>query len=356
MISKSAVITEALREEEVGRLPSQNELSDILALFWGFVPYHVVRVAVQEGLFEFLAQRGSVPNRALAEEMGWKERPTKMLIGILESLELVHKSETGNTITEKGRKWFLRESPLYIGDYFYYTSMIEDAYRNLKDHLMSDLPDPVLESIIRRSFGLTPDGTIHDVLRFGEILTATSIPIAEDFFRLIDIPRDAAVLDVGAGTGTFTRCLLDLGHEGSIDFLDTPLVCGAVKPSFKDNADRIDWLAVNWSDWTPSKTYDAIFLHHVLHEEPQANAEQLFSKCVAALNPEGRLYVIGLIEPDRDTNSLARYFGMNILLEIGGDNTETEWLRSVATRFGLIEVGVHALSGGRTLWIGGRKR
>jgi len=168
------------------RLPQEVDLAGITSLCWSFVPFHVVRAAFQSGLFDKLAQHGEMNSRQLADRQGWQLRPMERLLDILEYLGLIYRSGNSVGATEAARPWLVRARPSCIGDYFERAALLEAAYHQLELHLSNDRPDLALESATRKSFGLSADATVQDVLRFGNVLNATSIPVAEAFFRLVD--------------------------------------------------------------------------------------------------------------------------------------------------------------------------
>lgn len=327
-----------------------DELSQITSLLWSFVPFHVVRVAAQSGLFELLAHEPTVTIDTVAGRMGWAPRPTRLFVDVLAALGLATSNHDGVALTDRGRQWFAKEGTLYVGQYFERLSLLEAAYRSLERQLETDCPYPPLEATTQRAFGLIRGGTVDDVHAFFDVLDATSTPIATSFLSVAELPSDAAVLDVGGGMGVFTRLLLERGHKGPIAFLDTPLVCMVARHALGKHAERIHWITSNWHDWQPVRRYDVIILSHVLHEERQDAARRLLLKCAGALAPSGLVYVIGLFAHDDNMNALERLFSLNIMLEVGGDNIEVGWLRAVAKEASLKEHAVHRLPGGRTLW------
>ncbi len=323
-----------------------DDLSWLTSLFWSFVPYHVLRVALSSNALEEIATRGPVTPEKLSQSMGWKLRPTDRFLGTLEALRLVVRTTEGFNVSEDARRWLIKSSSSYVGGYIARLSILESAYHQLETTLKTDRPDHLLEQLTKRAFGLSDEVDHRQIMEFGAVLNATSMPIAEAFFNEITVPSNDTVLDVGAGTGVFAKALLDRGHVGSIHFLDTPSVCKTVKPTLMQYEGRIIWTPANWHDWNPQSVYDTIFIHHALHEDVFADGEELLHKCMNALRKGGTLCIIGLFRcGPSDENPLAGYFAMNLLLENGGDNTSLEWIRSV-TNVGLIEES----SGARSSW------
>ena len=344
-------VSKELTEERWKQMRDRDELTCVTSLFWNFIPYHALRVAISAGLFDELERQDEISSSELADRMGWKLRPAERLFEILEIIGLTRKTAGGITLSDQSRHWLVKASPTYIGSYLKRTSLLEDAYQNLEHCLRTDMPDVPLQAATQKAFGLSADANLGDIIEFGEILSATSTPVAKSFFEIATIPATASVLDVGAGTGIFTKMLLDQGHIGSVHFLDTPLVCDVVRPLLAEYESKISWLPVDWNHWRHSQSHDVIFLHHALHEEKVVDAERLFSECARSLNRNGIMYVIGIFEAGiEDKNNLAQYFGMNIVLETGGDNTSLEGLRSLARRLSLQECMLKPLPGGRTLW------
>lgn len=328
---------------------ADDELSRVTALLWSFAPYHVLRTAVQADIFEVLSCADGIPAEDVAHRLAWDTVPTRLLLDVLAAYGLIRLAGGRASATETARRWFTRGSPLFLGGYFRRLGVLEEAYQSLEDRMESGAAYPPLQAKTLAAFGLREGSNSDAPDGFCDILAATSAPIADAFFRVSAIPHDAAVLDVGAGSGVFTSTLLDLGHTGPVTILDTPSVCARAKRRFGGRESSISWLPVDWNEWTPDGRFDVVFLHHVLHEEKEPAARRLFQKCAATLSAGGHVHVIGLF-PDGAVQALPRLFSMNVFIEIGGDNPGLAWLRSQAKEAQLVEQAVLPLPGGRTLW------
>lgn len=333
-----------------------DDLEAITELLWSFVPYHALRVAIETGLFDVIAELPHASVESIATRMGWKVRPTERLLAVLAGLALIERSDdSAYTNLAKVRRYFLRSSGQYLGSYTERLRLLEAAYQNLESHLKTDFPDPALNEQTKRAFGLSPNATANDVAGFGEVLEATSKSVALQFAKVARINNEARILDIGAGSAVFARCLIENGHQGLVDILDTPLVCEHASQKLRSAHPQITCIPGDWNKWQPSKKYDAVFLHHTLHEERLPEAEKLLDRAVRSLDAAGSVYVLGIFELPGRPSRLARFFGLNLLLENGGDNTSLNWLREQAKRHGLVEQQVAGLPGGRSFWVGRRQ-
>lgn len=120
--------------------------------------------------------------------------------------------------------------------------------------------------------------------------------VSLDLIRLLDIPRDAAVIDVGGGTSTLVD---ELGAAGYTDLtvLDiSPAALQAARSRAGEDAAR--WLCADLLAWTPDRPYDLWHDRAVLHFlVDDADRRGYLATLRAALRDGGHA-VIGTFAPD----------------------------------------------------------
>ena len=121
-------------------------------------------------------------------------------------------------------------------------------------------------------------------------LTRTEAPF---LVPLIEISQTAQVLEPGGNSGVFARALIGAWHPARHVVMDLPAVCelgrqrGAV-PGLSFVA--ADMRRVDWRD-TVGFAPDVILFKSVLHDWPEAEAEQLMAAALRALAPRGQIVI-----------------------------------------------------------------
>ena len=122
-----------------------------------------------------------------------------------------------------------------------------------------------------------------------------------EFLKTHNIPKTAAIIDVGGGDSFFADHLLDLGYT-NITVLDiSEAALERAKQRFGERAGRVKWIVADAASFEPAEKYD--FWHdraafHFLTEQKEIDAYlQTIDK---ALNPQGVL-VIGTFSEEGPT-------------------------------------------------------
>lgn len=130
--------------------------------------------------------------------------------------------------------------------------------------------------------------TLQEVSWFQPVPT-TSL----DFFRKLDIPKHARIIDVGGGDSYLADHLLDMGYT-DITVLDiSEAALERAKFRLGRGADVVKWIVSDINDFEPQETYD--FWHdratfHFLTEEE--DIRRYVEVVNHALSPEG-VFVLG---------------------------------------------------------------
>ena len=152
----------------------------------------------------------------------------------------------------------------------------------------------------------------------------------------------ARMLDVGGGPATFALAFARAEPSLRAEVLDLPEVVPIARRHIREAGleDRVAARAGDLRADPLGKGYDLILVSAICHMLGEAENQDLFRRCAAALVPGGRLAIRDFIlEPDRTTPPEAALFALNMLTATPRGNVYTEaeyraWLQ--AAGFGTI--------------------
>lgn len=328
----------------------ENDLLKITSLAWSFVPFSAVRFSIEENIFSLITEKELTAND-IAMEKGWQTRPTQALVSLLSGLDILKDENEKVKLTELSKKFLLRSSDFYIGDFFLRNMLLEKAYSDLKELMVKDVPNKEMNNHVRASFGLN-DLDKTAIKQFGKPMLSASKIILSAFIKQYPVDQNATILDIGAGLGALEEVITQ-NHKGHITVLETPEVANVAELNLS-HYPNIVFQKESWHSWEPKENYDLVFLNHVLHEEKLDEAKKLFEKAIASVNENGKLIVISFMGEEGESLNISNIFRMNLLLEMGSDLPSLSWVRKQAEALNIKEEKTIELPGGRVAWIGVR--
>lgn len=121
-------------------------------------------------------------------------------------------------------------------------------------------------------------------------LTRTEAPF---LVPLISLSEDTQVLEPGGNSGVFARALIEAYHPARHVVLDLPAVCALGRQ--RGVAQGLSFLACDMrkGDWRSLAGFapDVILFKSVLHDWPEAEAEDLLAEAVRSLAPTGQIVI-----------------------------------------------------------------
>ena len=159
--------------------------------------------------------------------------------------------------------------------------------------------------------------------RFARGMARHTQRLLPHILRCIDWSGCRRVADLGGGTGTLLRGLLDAHPHLTGIVVDRPEVIEQIK------ADTTDRLEVCPGDFFAdiSVNADTYILKLILHDWPDEQAAEILARCARACDPGDRLIIIEMLKPDDGTVSEAvTLLDLAMLLETGGrERTREEY-------------------------------
>ncbi len=172
---------------------------------------------------------------------------------------------------------------------------------------------------------------------------ATDGPSSATFQRVLDrrddVDRDVVetmnlaaferIVDVGGGAGALARRIVSVHPRAFVMLFDEAHVL-AMAPAEA----RIHPIAGNFLENVP-RGGDAYVLKFVLHDWDDARAIRILENCRAAMQADGRVFVVEVIVPDDAASSIAKTHDLNMLVLTGGRERRLEEYRSLFSAAGL---------------------
>lgn len=117
--------------------------------------------------------------------------------------------------------------------------------------------------------------------------------LAIDYLTELNLPKDAAIIDIGGGEGAFAEAATDLGYTNIsvLDISDAALQKAKVK--FADKSDKINWIVSDILDFEPLKEYDFWYDRAVFHFLTTKEEIEKYKKIVANSLKENGSFLLG---------------------------------------------------------------
>ncbi|WP_067430251.1 methyltransferase [Nocardioides jensenii] len=170
----------------------------------------------------------------------------------------------------------------------------------------------------------------------------------ESLLRVIDVPEEAVIMDVGGGEGAFLeRLTTATGAEGIL--MDTPATVEGV-PARRRAHMRV--VPGDFFDSVPTGA-DVVVLRDILHDWGDEAAARILTVCREAIVADGRILVVErtLSSAPESTgplsaDSLAPLMDLYMVTVLGGRERSVEDYRALATKADLVERAMAILPDG----------
>ena len=149
---------------------------------------------------------------------------------------------------------------------------------------------------------------------------------AQEVGRVLALPEQATVVDVGGAHGTLLAGVLEANPAARGVLTDLPHVIADAPRALAalGIADRAVAVAGDFFEAVPEG--DVYLLKQVLHDWNDDQCVALLRNCARAMRPGGKVVVVEMVVPEDDTPSLAQIMDLNMLVMLPGrERTETEF-------------------------------
>lgn len=327
-------------------------------VLWTVSPLKLVALSIERNLWDYMEERGGkVDFTDVITDFSWKKRPFTQLVNIFEDLGLLEQNASEIHLTPISRKWLVKSSKDYIGDFVLRANALAKAYdAHLETLLKEDVPDNTMDELTKAAFG----GETKASEVFAKSMDAMTREFAEEILKQLETCSIHSCLDVGAGMGAMANIISERQPTANITVLELPGVAELLQEQvnhFKHHQ-QFRVISANWQDihghLAPNEKFDLIILSQVIHEEKRKDGEELIKICADLLSPNGRLAIVGFLD---DTSILTHLFTLNLLMELGSDNLTLKDISPIAEKYGVVCHSTYiSQTSGRMLWLGQKRK
>jgi ubiquinone/menaquinone biosynthesis C-methylase UbiE len=123
------------------------------------------------------------------------------------------------------------------------------------------------------------------------------------------------VLDLGGGTGGYTKALLDRFPSGHVTLFDRPEVIELARDQLDVDryGERLRLIGGDFLEEIPDGPFELVLIANVLHIFEPSVALRLVQRAAKVVEPGGSLVIRdGMVEPDRRSPEAALLFGIHM--------------------------------------------
>lgn len=313
----------------------------LLELTTGFMSFKTFAAAVELDVFTKLAGGREVTQSEFAQLVGLQERPARLLLPALVSLNLLEKNGDSYRNSAVAEEFLVNDKPYFFGGFVqFYSHALYKGWEHLVGALKANTP------VLAAPDGETVFGPDDFMIRyFWEAMHALAGFTGLALSQAYDFSVHQRVLDVGGGSGgiPIELCRQIPGLTGTV--YELPHVCPIVEEKAAA-AGLTGVVDAHPGDFTEDDRlptgYDAMILSQVLHVLDADSNRALLKKCYDALEPGGAVFVCELLlDADRTGPAPAALMGLNMLIaHHGGENYSDEEYLTWLAEAGFVDLEV----------------
>jgi len=261
--------------------PDANQkIVDIVRIGWHS---HILLTAHKLGIFKLLNEQ-SLSAKKLADTLQCDTRYITALLNSLVQLNFLKVVDDIYCNTEICKAVVAPNSPLF--GYLNFHSRLESSWAQLSDVIKSGRPciTPLHESHEEK-----------DVLNYMLAMDALGEEASVQLSSILDIKENDSILDIGGGSGTFTKAILTQYPQTRCVILERPVVCKLLEKTILPMWEIKTFPVVREDNYLTLKNneeFDWVLSANVVHNESLENLEQLFATAFRLLKPGGRFVIL----------------------------------------------------------------
>ena len=307
--------------------PSPPQPKTIQKLATAVYPSFAMLAGMQLDLFTPLKD-GSMTAEQLANALGVKAEKLSPLLYALVVAELLTIEGDRFANTPETDHFLVKGKPTYLGSRHENFSDIWEVLLHTADTIRTGTPQA------KKDFATTsPDDQIHFFRGLHPVTLATGRALAERY----DFSAYTTLADIGGGSGAMALAMTDTCPHLRATVLDLPTVIPIAQRFIEEAGatDRVQALSADVVHASLPGTYDVAVLRSLIQVLSPDDALSALRNIGAAVNPGGRLYIVGRILDDSRLSPIGSV-GFNLVFlntfDDGRAYTEREhreWLTAI---------------------------
>jgi ubiquinone/menaquinone biosynthesis C-methylase UbiE len=319
-------------------------VEQLIQMHLGFAPARILQTAAELDVFSGIAA-GRITVAQLSEAAGATERGLRMVLDALVGMQMLVKFGNSYGLTEMARRFLVRGSEDYLGDFLAMNDLWE-SWNRLTEVVRTGRPSWAVErkQAAEEFFPRLVRG-LHVIHREPARRAAEALGAGRRRNGL-------RVLDVACGSGIWGIAIAEADPEARVTAQDFPGVLPVTREYVERHhlTGRFDFQAGDLKDADYGEArYDLAILANIVHSEGERSSRDLFRRVFRALRPGGRVAIADMIPNDDRTGPVFQLiFALNMLVnsEFGDTYTLAEyhrWLREAGfTRMDTADIGSHS--------------
>lgn len=300
----------------------------VLQLAWGYAPTLIIEAAVQNRLFDALAE-GATGVDEMARRTGASARGVRAVADALVGLGLLSRVGDAYALTAESDAFLVSQRPGSLAPFFKHMGrQLLPAWLELPRIMRSGAP---AAAVNRQDHGA------EFFSEFVESLFPLSYAAARALGEHLGVSaatEPVRVLDLGAGSGVWGISLAQLSAQVQVTAVDWPRVLDVTRRMAARGGvqDRVRGLGGDLSMVEFGENYQVATIGHILHSEGVDRSRDLLKRTFRALAPGGTVAIMEfLVNEERTGPAASLMFAVNMLVhsEHGDAFTFTEikgWL------------------------------
>lgn len=320
-------------------------------LSYGHKQSATLRAAVQLALFTNVSQGASTISE-IAAALELSALNAERLAVACTSLGLLEKDGKKFSNAPDVERFLVQGKPTYVGPWLLFAGMDFEQWKNLGDHLKSDMPPKVL--------GLYEGLTDEIAREYHEATYTVGLGAGMLFARDVDMSERSLILDLGGGSGAYCIAAVQRYPHLKAVVLDFEPVCKMTR-EFIAQWSMQDYISTHPGDFTndPLPTgADVMIMASNLPQYSEQVLEKILKKAYDALAPGGEYHVVGeTLDNDKRGPLGPALWGLHeALFGSEGRAHSEEEVKGYLESAGFVDVEVHAFIPGSLSRITGRKQ
>ncbi|MFH0958771.1 MAG: methyltransferase [Pseudomonadota bacterium] len=290
------------------------ESVDLLAV--SFQKARIILTAAELDLFSKF-RPGSMSVQQLSEANGWNPRGLRILLDALTAMGLVKKNAAEYSIDPHVSELLDSESPHTILPTLLHRVRMWNSWSNLTSIVSGEFD---MDSFVKVK------KSYEDMRAFIGAMEVIGRQRANEIAREINIGGRRSLLDVGGGSGVYTRAFLEFNPELSATIFDLPPVIQMAKEKFEDSGlkNRVSFIEGDFNNSALPEGHDIALLSAIIHINGREKNRALFSKIHKVLEPGGMIIIRDYImDESRIHPESGAIFAVNMLVATREGNTYT---------------------------------
>jgi hypothetical protein len=270
-------------------------------------------------------QAGPLNAEQIADALGLKPGRLRLLLYSLVTAGLLNEAKGRFSNTPEATQFLVKGSPSYVGNRYAALAMRWAASLKTAESIRTGIPQAKID------FCDAPQSELEKFLRN---INPSTVSAARALVENYDFSLIKTLADIGSGGAGLAITITKACPHINATAIDLPQVAPIAQKIIEEESagDRVKVLVANVLSGPLAGSFDAAVLRAFLQVFSAADARLAVKHVGAAVNPGGKIFIIGQILDDSRTSPLEAV-GFNLafinMLEAGESHTEAEhreWL------------------------------